>query len=43
MDRCRYICSLVVGQVQEQGIEWLLVMALDPDGLDAAHAIQARA
>ena len=26
--------------VREQGIRWLLVMALDPDGLDAARAVQ---
>jgi hypothetical protein len=29
-----------VGQVGEQGIKWLLVMALDPDGLDAARALE---
>jgi hypothetical protein len=26
--------------VKQQGIRWLLVIALDPDGLDAAQAIQ---
>ena len=27
--------------VQNQGIKWLLVMAQDPDGLDASNAIEA--